>query len=337
MKILQIVNPVIPFPANTVGGTERVVQYLIEELLLQGHDITLMGHSESIVPKGVKLIAIGTFHDQKNTVKIIWKHLLTNNYDVIHNHGRLIYFLPKIWSSVKKIHTLHLADLGEKTFKRFFKLKPKNLTICACAEWIEKKYEGYPGTWKYVNNGIPKTLYKNEQSLVSNTNTLIIIARMCDGKGISEAINLAKLSNKNLIIAGKIGDNENEIAWFNKNILIHCDGMQIKFIGPVNDKQKQELLNSALGLLMLSQESEAFNLTMLEANASGCPVLTYDRYFSSVFIKNGINGFKTNNEKNLISKVNILNTIDRNSCRTDFEKNYTSEIMTNNYLKIYNS
>ena len=69
MKILQIVNPVIPFPPTTIGGTERIVQYLIDELLAEGHNVTLMGHEDSIVPNGVSFIPIGNYLNQKNTVK----------------------------------------------------------------------------------------------------------------------------------------------------------------------------------------------------------------------------------------------------------------------------
>lgn len=337
MKILQIVNPAIPFPADTVGGTERVVQYLMEELLKKGHDITLMGHSRSVVPKGVRLIPIGTFQDKKNTTKIIWKHLLTHKYDVVHNHGRFIYFLPIIWNKVKKIHTLHLADIGERTFTRFFKLKPRNLILSPCAQWIQEKYEGYVGKWQYVNNGIPKNLYKFENLAVNNKTALTIIGRMSEGKGIVEAIQIARRSNKRLRIAGKIGDNHDEITWFNENILAECDGDHIKYIGPVNDRQKQSLLSSSLALLMLSKDSEAFNLTMLEANACGCPVITYNRYFPKIFIKEGINGFKSETDIELIDKIARLSEINRESCRKDFEQNYTSAMMTKNYLKLYQS
>ena len=86
MRILQIVNPVMPFPPTTIGGTERIVQYLIDELVKRGHEVTLMGHNDSIVQENVKLIPIGTNLDQRNTVKKIWKHLISNKYDVIHNH-----------------------------------------------------------------------------------------------------------------------------------------------------------------------------------------------------------------------------------------------------------
>ncbi|MES2446452.1 MAG: glycosyltransferase [Bacteroidota bacterium] len=335
MKILQIVNPILPFPVKTIGGTERIVQYMIEELLKHGHEITLMGHDESIAPSNVNFIPIGAYHDQKNTAKKVWKHLLFNKYDVIHNHGRLIYFLPEIWSKAKKIHTFHMAEIRSNSFMNFFKLKPQNLILTPCAKWIQNKNDDLPGNWKFVNHGIPINKYSLGTTVINNESPLIIICRIGLGKGVLDAIEIAKKANKNLIIAGKAGDNQHEKEWFNNTFLKHCDGKQIQYIGEIDDLKKQELLAKSLGLLMLSIDLEAFNLTMLEANACGCPVLSYNRYFPPDFIKNGINGFIGDNQKELIQKVELLYTIDRKECRKEFETHYTSAIMVNNYLKLY--
>ncbi|RZK58196.1 MAG: glycosyltransferase [Pedobacter sp.] len=336
MKILQIVNPIIPFPPLTIGGIERIVQYIIEELLKEGHEITLMAHNDSKVPPGVKFIPIGSYNDRKNTAKKVWKHLLFNKYDVIHNHGRLIYFLPVIWNNTSKVHTFHMAEIRSKSFLNFFKLKPRRLILAPCARWIQKENADLPGNWQFVNHGIPIQKYTLGTDLINEQSPLVIICRIGAGKGVLDAIEIAKKSNKKLIIAGIGGDNPHELHWFENIFLKQCDGIRIKYIGPVNDEQKQVLLSNAVALLMLSIDLEAFNLTMLEANACGCPVLSYNRYFPPDFIKSGINGFIGNTQADLIALAKNLSTIDREKCRLEFELNYTSKIMTNNYLKLYN-
>lgn len=335
MKILQIVNPIIPFPAQTIGGTERIVQYIIEELVKQGHEVTLLAHNDSVAPPTVKFIGIGTYEDQKNTVKKVWKHLLFNKYDVIHNHGRLIYFLPQIWSNTSKVHTFHMAEIRSKAFFNFFKLKPRRLILAPCAKWIQLKNEDLPGNWHYVNHGIPAEKYVFVNKPIAEDAALIIICRIGFGKGVLDAIEIAKKSNRKLIIAGKGGDNPHEKEWFENVFLKLCDGEQIRYIGQIDDVQKQDLLEKALGLLMLSIDLEAFNLTMLEANACGCPVLSYNRYFPPDFIKPGINGYIGNNQDELIKKIPLLATIDRKKCRQEFEENYTSKTMVSNYLSLY--
>jgi glycosyltransferase involved in cell wall biosynthesis len=335
MKILQIVNPVIPFPAVTVGGKERIVQYLMHELVNRGHEVTLMGHDDSVVQPGVKFIPIGTYLDQRKTNQKIWKHLLLNKYDVLHNHGRLIYFLPKIWANTRKIHTFHMAELETRSFKRFLALKAKNLTFCPCSKWIKDKSRHLKGHWDFVQNGLPLDLYRFYNREVSLDAPLVIIARIGLSKGILDAVQIAKQSNRKLIIAGKIGDYPHEIAWFNNSLRDLCDGEKIRFIGPIDDQQKETLLNSALALLIPTIDSEAFNTTMIEANACGCPVLSYNRFCFTEFIEQGINGFKGNTLDELADHVNQLHLIDRAKCREIFEQRYTADIMATNYLKLY--
>lgn len=337
MKILQIVNPVIPFPPTTIGGTERVVQYLIDDLIRSGHEVTLMAHNDSVTPAGVKFIPIGTYQDQERTFAKIWKHLLFNHYDVIHNHGRLLYFLPRVWSGTRKVHTFHMADLETRSFRRFLRLRPRNFTFSPCAAWIQDKYKHLSGHWQYVYNGLPKDAYSFNGHSPGVNAPLVIICRIGEGKGVTDAIEIARKTNRKLIIAGRVGDYPHEREWFEQNIKKHCDGLQIRFAGEVSDPEKQSLLENAAGLLMLSVGSEAFNLTMIEANACGCPVLTYDRYFGPDFIKPGINGFIGSTQQDLIDAAGRLATIDRAKCRQDFEENFTAERMTCNYLKLYHS
>lgn len=335
MKILQIVNPSVPLPATTIGGVERIVEYLMTELQEAGHEVTFMGHDKSKVPLGIKHIPIGTYNDQKQTLKKVWQHLLTNRYDVIHNHGRLIYFLPKIWSNTRKIHTFHMGELDAKNLNRFLGLQIKNLTFTPCGKWIQDKYEHLGGHWHYVNNGIPIKKYQLKQIEVDKDSPLVIICRIGPGKGLKDAIDIAKLANRKLIIAGKIGDYAYEKEWFEDQVDVHCDGVNIKFIGEVNDSQKNELLNTAAALIIPTRDSEAFNTTMLEANACGCPVISYARYCFPEYITQGLNGFTGNEKKDLIDIAKNIHKLDRRACRAYFESGYTAKVMSSNYLELY--
>ena len=335
MKILQIVNPVLPFPATTVGGTERIVQYLTDELVMKGHEVTLMGHDHSIVSEGVKFIGVGTYLDRSKTIKTIWKHLLFNKYDVIHNHGRLIHFLPSVWTGTRKVHTFHMAELESEAFHRFSNLNPRNFTFSPCSEWIQRRYTNLSGHWNYVHNGLPENLYTFDKKKLSSESPLLIICRLAESKGVLDAIKIALMSNRKLIIAGAVGDYPHEKRWFNEVLAPLCDGIHIRFIGAVNDAQKNELLNNAAALLIPTVDSEAFNTTMLEANACGCPVISYNRFCFTEFIIDGVNGYKGETIQDLIGAVNKIDAISRHQCRQIFEDKYTAGIMTENYLTLY--
>lgn len=336
MKILQILNPSGPIPAKTIGGKERIVQYLIDGLVEEGHDVTLLGHDDSKPSEGVKFEGIGTYETQEEAQRKVWKHLLKNNYDVIHNHGRLLYFLPVIWSKVRKVHTFHMGELGITPLKRFISLAPKNFAFAPCGNWIKETYQNIGGKWTTINNGIPADMYCYKQNDPFDL-PLVVISRMTATKGIAEAIKIAMAANKGLIIAGEIGDEVHEREWFEDKILKYCDGDKIKFIGPVDDGQKQKLLTNASALLLPVQTSEAFNTTMIEANACGCPVISFNKYCFPEFVENGINGFLGETLADLVDSVNKIHLIDRTKCRQVFENKYTSRTMVQNYLKLYTS
>ncbi|HSC60954.1 MAG TPA: hypothetical protein VLC29_06955, partial [Rhizomicrobium sp.] len=48
MKIAQIAPLVESVPPKLYGGTERVVSWLTEELVRQGHDVTLFASGDSM-------------------------------------------------------------------------------------------------------------------------------------------------------------------------------------------------------------------------------------------------------------------------------------------------
>lgn len=334
MKILQIVNPSIPFPAVTIGGTERIVTYLYEELLDLGHEITIMAHSDSKFDSRVNFIPIGRYNENLKNLWKIWSHLFLNKYDVIHNHGRLAYLLPYLWKKAKVVHTFHMGELEEDNLIKFLKLKPTNLTFAPCGEWIQKRYEHVGGNWHFVNNGIPIDKYSYNKATISSDSPLVIVSRIGPGKGIDEAIEISKRANKKLIIAGKVGDYPHEIEWFEKNILPNCNE-QIKFIGIVDDQEKNVIFNNSAGVLLPTRDSEAFNTVMIEANACGCPIVSYNKYCFPEFIDEGINGYTGKTKDDLVNIVKYIHQIDRLSCRQNFESSYTSRIMTTKYLHLY--
>jgi hypothetical protein len=47
MKVAQIAPLIERVPPRLYGGTERIVSYLTEELVRQGHDVTLFASGDS--------------------------------------------------------------------------------------------------------------------------------------------------------------------------------------------------------------------------------------------------------------------------------------------------
>jgi glycosyltransferase involved in cell wall biosynthesis len=336
LRILQIANPSVSIPPTDVGGVERIVHALIVELQRLGHEITLLAEDSSRPPHGVEFHGIGTYWKQEKTTRLVWSHLARfgSRYDVIHNHGGLKFFLPRIWGRSAKVHTFHIGELLVPNVRRFLSLRPRRFSFVPCGHWIEDKFVHLGGRWETINNGIPADLYRPNFNVPSDA-PLVIVSRMAPSKGISTAINVALKSNRKLVLAGRIGDMPHEKEWFREEVERFCDGRQITFVGPVTDREKQELLANAAAVLLPIQASEAFNVFMIEALACGTPVIGYDLYCIPELVKDGQNGFLARNEGEMIAKVGRLGEIDRRNCRRDFEERFTSEIMARRYVELY--
>jgi glycosyltransferase involved in cell wall biosynthesis len=336
MKILQIVNPCSPVPPTNVGGTERVVYAIVEELVRQGHEVTLLAEDNSHPPAGVEFHGIGTYWHQEKTVRKVWSHLVRygDRYDVIHNHGRLLFFLPRLWGKAVKVHTWHFGELLVGQVKKLLRLHPRRFAFAPCGAWIADRYRHLGGEWVPIPNGLAADQYQPRFQVDADA-PLVIVGRMDPRKGLPDAIRVAKATGRRLVIAGRIGDQPDEKAWFEEAVHRHCDGRQIQFIGPVDDRQKQDLFAGAAAFLMPLHLSEAFGLVMIEAMACGCPVIGYNKYSVPEVVKEGINGFLAEDEADMVRKVGRLGEIDRRNCRRDFEERFASKVMVGRYLDLY--
>jgi glycosyltransferase involved in cell wall biosynthesis len=319
-----------------MGGTERIVDALVGELIAEGHEVTLLGEDSSSPRSGLRFEGIGTYRTQKSSFKKVWKFLLSNggDFDVIHNHGRLLFFMPTIWSRVAKVHTFHFGELVVPQVRRFVALKPRNFAFAPCGRWIADQYSGLGGRWTSIPNGIPRDSYRPSFDVTSDA-PLVAIGRMDPRKGFPMAIRIARSAGRRLIIAGVVGDLPHEKEWFETNVLRHCDGSEIVYVGPVTDSEKQALLASAAGLILPIQGSEAFTVVMLEAIAAGCPVIGLDRYCIPELVIDGFNGFLGSSEAELVEKVRRIEEISRRDVRADFERRFTAAVMAKAYLDLY--
>lgn len=338
MKILQIANPSVSIPPTTVGGVERIVHALVVELQRLGHEITLLAEDDSRPPPGVEFHGIGTYWKQERTNRLVWDHLLRHGgrYDVIHNHGRLKFFLPRLWGRAAKVHTFHIGELLVPNIRRFVSLRSRNFSFAPCGNWIGEKFSHLGGRWTTVNNGIPADLYRPNFRVAADA-PLVVVARMGPAKGIADAIRVARRTNRKLVIAGRVGDQPHEKKWFADEVERHCDGRQITFIGPVTDREKQDLIANAAAVLLPIGASEAFNVFMIEALACGTPVIGYDLYCIPELVRDGYNGFLARDEDDMVAKVGRLDEIDRHRCRLDFDAHFSAEVMARRYLDLYRS
>ncbi|KIL38115.1 glycosyl transferase [Gordoniibacillus kamchatkensis] len=313
LTIVQVISNrpnALPLPPKNQGGTEKVVYELTEELARRGHRVLLFAAKGSrtsaeliTYPKGLKELGIGSFVTQR----------LPKGTDIIHDHtfssalGRRKLLVPTLC-------TFHLPR------KRWVKYP---VYVSKRARKVMGNNRGF-----YVYNGINPSEYEFSNK---KNNYLLFIGRIIRQKGILHAIRIAEMTKKKLIIAGPIKDEalfRNEIAPRIKN------NPNIRYVGAVGGKKKQQLLKHASCLLFPTVWEEPFGLVMIEAMACGTPV---------VALKNGsvpevLKGFPNlicSTVEEMIRKVRRGRYPAPKVLRQYVLNRFTTKKMVDRYLRIY--
>jgi glycosyltransferase involved in cell wall biosynthesis len=340
MKILLVMDPGILVPPKGYGGHERLVYMFAQEYLKMGHEVHLLVTTGSKVPgctvhdfgkegfppkKKDALLAIPT------AWKFLWKH--RNDFDLVHNFGRLLYLLPILNHRIKKIMS-YGREIDAKNIAMINKLPNKNLQFTAPSDDCVST-GNVAGKWTTVYNAINTAHYDGQPS-VEPGSPLIFLSRIEKVKGCHVAIDVAKATGEKLIIAGNISPLPEEKEYFEKEIKPHIDGEQIKYVGVVNDEQKNYYLGRAKAMLFPINIREAFGMVMAEAMACGTPVIGFPHGAVPEVIVNNENGFVVNNKEEMIEAVKKIPSINRNVCRNHAVTRFDVSVLARQYLGLFN-
>jgi glycosyltransferase involved in cell wall biosynthesis len=153
-------------------------------------------------------------------------------------------------------------------------------------------------------------------------------------KGPHLAIEVARRTNLPLVIAGNVPSEHQ--GWFGAQIAPHLNE-QIRYVGPVDDARKAELLGRARALLMPILWDEPFGIVMAEAMACGTPVIGFNRGSVPEVVRHGLTGFVVETVNAMARAVSLSAIIERAACRSLAEKTYSEKAITDAYLSIYDS
>jgi glycosyltransferase involved in cell wall biosynthesis len=317
-------------PPRHYGPWERVVSLLTEGLVRRGVEVTLFASADSETSGRLHSVAPKPYEEDKTLDPKVWECLhiselfeMADDFDLIHNH---FDFLPLSYSGLTKTPVL-------TTIHGFSSQK------------ILPVYKKYNGKVYYVSisdaHRSPELTYMatvyhgiDLESFTFNDcggDYLLFFGRIHPEKGTREAIEIASIAKRELIIAGVIQDEE----YFRSEIEPRLDGQRIKYVGSVGPEKRNELLGSSLALLHPIDFDEPFGLSVVEANACGTPVIAYPRGSMPEIIRHGVNGFLVQNVSAAVVAVERIGEISRRYCRKIAEERFSRDRMVDEYLGLY--
>jgi glycosyltransferase involved in cell wall biosynthesis len=353
MKIAHIAPPWLTVPPTNYGGTETVLANLIEEQVALGHEVTLLAPADaetsarlvsffprSLINTGVPWHAhLKAFYHLYKAVDFIQVH----DFDIIHTHlssAADMYLFP-LMSRVGRPHimTLHsrfpFDRLGMWTgdADELYMEWAQTVPIVTVSKKAREEILYRLNFIGVVHHGLPLSKFV---STAQSEDFFVWLGRIVPEKGAHLAIRAAKLAGVPLVLAGNVdGYLPEAVDYFERMIRPHLDDQQIKYIGPVHLEQKIDLLSRARGLLNPIEWEEPFGMVMIEAMASGCPVISFARGAAPELIIHGKTGFLVRDVEAMARYISRVEELDRAVVRAHAEQNFSSRAMAEKYLTLY--
>ncbi len=326
-------DPELPVPPGLYGGIERIVEALIDEYVKAGHEVVLCGHPESKVP--CRLVPWKGMHSQRsvdtlrNTLTLT-RTALKGSFDVIHSFSRLAYMGFLFPGATPKIMSYQREPSLQQVKKALKLARKDSLVFTGCSHYITDQIR--PAARAYtIYNCAPFERYALTRRSEEDA-PLVFLGRIEDIKGTDVAVEVARRSGKRLIIAGNIPAGKE--AFFDEKIKPWLDD-RIRYIGAVNDAQKNELLGSSLALLMPIQWNEPFGIVMAEAMACGAPVLGFPRGSVPEVVEDGLTGYVCRDTAEMVERVADCALLPREAVRKRAEERFSTTRIAGDYLSLY--
>jgi glycosyltransferase involved in cell wall biosynthesis len=322
-------------PPRLYGGTERVVSHLTEQLVKQGHDVTLFASGDSLTAAKLVSPCSTALRLNANCVDPLPYLIISldqvarraESFDVLHFHTDYFHLPLSKNLHLPSITTLHgrldLPDL-QPLYRRFpeapiVSISHSQRLPLPHANWVAN-----------IHHGLPAASYKPR---FEQGDYLAFLGRISPEKRPDRAIEIAIRSGMKLKIAAKIDKVDQD--YFNSKIRPLLKNPLIEFIGEIGDHEKSQFLGNAYAYLFPIDWPEPFGLTMIEAMACGTPTIAFRCGSVAEIIVDRVTGFIVDDLQSAIRCLDRIPEIERRACRAVFEHRFSVERMTSEYVSLY--
>jgi glycosyltransferase involved in cell wall biosynthesis len=336
VKIAQIAPLMESVPPRLYGGTERVVSYLTEELVRQGHEVTLFASGDSITSAELVGCAPEALRLDPHVRDPIPYHMIMldrvrqrmEDFDILHFHiDQFQYPLFRQYAG-RTVTTLHgrqdLPDLQQ--LYRYFTDMP--LVSISNHQRLPVPNANFAAT---IYHGMPVDLL--QPNFHPRGGYIAFLGRISSEKRPDCAIAIARKLGIPLKIAAKI--DKVDVEYFREVIKPLLDGPGVEYIGEITDREKSAFLGDALALLSPIDWPEPFGLVFIEAMACGTPVLAFRKGSVPEVVDDGITGRIVGNEDEAVQALADVISFDRRAVRRRFEERFSATRMAKDYVRLY--
>jgi glycosyltransferase involved in cell wall biosynthesis len=335
VRIAQVAPLYEAVPPKYYGGTERVVSYLTEELVRQGHEVTLFASGDSVT--GAELVPIcpqalrldPKYNDRlaPHFVMLEKVYQAADRFDVIHFHIDYLHYPLSRRAGIPQVTTLHgrldSPELGcvydEFQDMPVVSISDSQRGPLTQANWLAT-----------VHHGLPTNSYKLHDR---PGDYLAFLGRISPEKRVDRAVEIARRTRIPLRIAAKVDTADRD--YFDSTIEPLFRDPLVQFVGEIGEKDKGEFLGNARAVLFPIDWPEPFGLVMIESMACGTPVIAWPCGSVPEVLDDGMTGYIVQTIDDAVRAVARAALFDRRRCRGVFEERFSATRMARDYVSVY--
>jgi glycosyltransferase involved in cell wall biosynthesis len=336
MRIAMIAPLMESVPPPQYGGTERVVSVLTETLVMRGHHVTLFASGDSITradlvaccPSALRTMSDKYDHLPYTTAQLGEVYRRAGEFDVIHNHNDYYVFPAARLTRTPTVSTTHGRLDTPEAIHVHEAFGEQPLVSISDSQRAPLPNANWVGT---VYNGIDVANFHFRRD---PGDYLVFLGRISPEKRPDRAIEIARDVGIRLVIAAKIDAADRSYYDHAIKRLIDSSSL-IEFVGEVNEQEKDELLGGAYAYLFPIDWPEPFGLTVVEAMATGTPVIASPVGSVPEIVVDGVTGFLRKTLHGMTEAVEHIGTLDRAACRAYVERYFSPDAMADGYEAAY--
>jgi glycosyltransferase involved in cell wall biosynthesis len=317
-------------PPRHYGPWELFAWLLTEGLVDRGVDVTLFATGDSVTrARLVSVVEHGWSEDPVVMPKVVeCLHIASvferaSEFDIIHNS---FDFLPLTWSALVDtpvVTTIH--GFSSPAIVPVYERYDGRTAYVAISDADRHPRLHYVAT---VHHGIDTSAFSLHDT---SGGYVLFFGRIHPDKGPVAAIEVATRAGWPIVLAGIVQDQN----YFEAEVVPRLDGERVRFVGSVGSEERAALLGGARALLHLIDFDEPFGFSVVEAMASGTPVVAFDRGSMRELIDHGATGFVVDDLDGAVAALGAVDGLDRAWIRSEAVRRFDRSRMVHEYLAVY--
>ena len=334
MKVGLIASPWVPVPPPRYGGSEVVVDVLARGLQRTGDTVVLFASGDSTCPVPRRWIYERALGTEDITVASEARHVVRAyealaNCDVIHDHTLFGPLYAASVTATPVVTTCH-GQFTEELRDVYAKMAER-ASVVAISHDQRSRAPGVAVT-AVIHHGIDVDQVPFGPG---DGGYAVFVGRMSPDKGPDRAIRAARAAGVPLVLAAKMWEPA-EHRYF-LDVVEPLLGDDAVYVGEVGGRAKLDLLGNAVALLNPIGWPEPFGLVMIEALASGTPVIAFPEGAAPEIVDHGVTGYLCADEDEVALALSLVGHLSRPACRSAAALRFSADRMVADHRRLYES